>query len=273
MKILKLLSLSLFLIGFNSCSSSDDAPAVDPIIGEGPTISFKKRVLIEDYTGTWCGFCPRVSYGIELITAQTDLAIPVGIHRENDPFDFPAAIQLQNLINFQGYPDARLDRVTRWNLPEPNNLGQVIALTQGESPKLGLAMTATVDDGTVNLTVKTKFGQTMTGTKLVIYVLENGLIYNQENYTSYFGGTGQIIDFTHNHVLRATFTNIVGDNIPATESVYENVYTKTFSVPVPANIANASNVEFVAFVVGTDKKAINVRKAVSGDNQSFEVVE
>jgi hypothetical protein len=260
-------------VGFTSCSSSDDSEVVDPIIGDGPTISFKKRILIEDYTGTWCGFCPRVSYGIELVAAQTDLAIPVGIHRENDPFDFLPASALQNLIDFQGYPDARLNRLIRWNFPEPNNVGQVISLTQSDSPKLGLAMAATVASGTVNLTVKTKFGQTMTGTKLVVYILENGLIYNQTNYTTYYGGAEVLVDFVHNHVLRATYTNILGDNIPSTESMYENIYTKTYSFPVPSSSANASNLEFVAFVVGTDKKAINVRKAVSGDNQSFEIVE
>ena len=26
---------------------------------------FKKHVLIEDYTGTWCGYCARVAYAIE----------------------------------------------------------------------------------------------------------------------------------------------------------------------------------------------------------------
>ncbi|RZL34632.1 MAG: Omp28-related outer membrane protein, partial [Pedobacter sp.] len=234
---------------------------------EGPSISFAKRVLIEDYTGTWCGYCPRVSFGIEQVKAQTEYAVPVAIHRGNDPYNFSGAGVLENLIGLQGYPTAMLNRLTEWKYPEPNNVNQVVALTQGTLPKLGLAMTANVSGGNVSLTVKTKFGKDITGAKLVVYALENGLIYNQVNYTSYFGGGATIAGFTHDHVVRAVFTNILGDEIPSSESVYENVYTKTFSVPVPSNVANVSNMEFVAFVVGSDKKAINVRKAVSGDNQ------
>lgn len=236
-------------------------------------INFAKRVLIEDYTGTWCGYCPRVSYGIEQVLAQTEYAVPVAIHRGNDPYNFSGASVLENLIGLQGYPTAMLNRLTEWKYPEPNNVNQVVALTQGTLPKLGLAMTANVSGGNVNLTVKTKFGKTISGAKLVVYALENGLIYNQVNYTSYFGGGSTITGFTHDHVVRAVFTNILGDEIPTSESVYDNVYTKTFSVAVPSNVANVSNMEFVAFIVGSDKKAINVRKAVSGDNQSFEIIE
>lgn len=240
---------------------------------EDQSTTFTKRVLIEDYTGTWCGYCPRVSEGIELVMAQTEYAVPVAIHRGNDPYNFSGASVLENLIGLQGYPDARLNRLTEWTYPEPNNVGQVVEHTQGTLPTLGLAMTANVSGGNVNLTVKTKFGKTMTGAKLIVYVLENGLIYNQTNYTSYYGGSSTIVGFEHNHVLRATYTNILGDEIPATQSVFDNIYTKTYSVAVPANVTNASNIEFVAFVVGTDKRAINVRKAVSGDNQTFEIVE
>lgn len=236
-------------------------------------INFAKRVLIEDYTGTWCGYCPRVSYGIEQVMAQTNYAVPVAIHRGNDPYNFAGANVLENLIGLQGYPTAMLNRLTDWNYPEPNNVNQVIALTQGALPKLGIAMTASVSGGNVNLTVNAKFGKTISGAKLVVYALENGLIYDQVNYTSYFGGGSTITGFTHDHVLRAVYTNILGDDIPSSESVYNNVYTKTYSVAVPSNVANAANMEFVAFVVGADKKAINVRKAVSGDNQSFEVIE
>jgi hypothetical protein len=273
MKILKFMILAVILTGLNSCSSTDDDPVVDPIVDDGPTISFTKRVLIEDYTGTWCGFCPRVSFGIEMIKEATDFAIPVAIHRGNDPFNFAPAADLENLIGLQGYPDARLNRLTRWQFPEPNNVSQVIALSQGIAPKLGLAMTVTVTNQNVNLTVKTKYGQNMEGTKLIVYVLENGLIYNQTNYTVYYGGNSVLVGFEHDHVLKATFTNILGDAVPDAESVYDNVYTKNYSLPIPSNITNAANIEFVAFVVGSNNKVINSRLAIDGDNQQFEVLE
>lgn len=235
-----------------------------------PSISFTKRVLIEDYTGTWCGYCPRVSRGIELVKEATDKAVVAAIHRGNDPYNFEAQA-LENMINLQGYPTAMLNRKTDWTYPEPANVNQVVNLTTGTKPKVGLAMTSTVSGGNINLEVKTKFGTDFASAKLVVYVLENGLIYNQVNYTQYFGGGSTIVNFVHDHVLRASLTNLLGDAFTANETVYNNEVSRTFNIPVPANVSNASNIEFVAFVVGADNKAINVRKANPGENQTFEI--
>ena len=246
-------------------------------------IAFEKRILVEDYTGTWCGWCPRVSYGIEQVGLSTDKAVFAAIHRGGtdpngqgyDPWNFNATA-LENLIGLQGYPTAMLNRMTEWTYPEPNNIPQVVGLTQGAKPNVGLAMTASVSGGNINLVVNTKYGADFSGTKLIVYVQENGLIFDQTNYTTYYGGNGgnsYIPNFEHNHVVKACLTNLLGDIIAVTESVHDNVYTKTFSVPVPANISNTNNIEFVAFIVGADKKVINVRKSVPGDDQTFEVVQ
>ena len=267
MKNFKLLLLSVLLVGLNSCSSNDDTEEEGIIVESG---NFQKRVLIEDYTGTWCGWCPRVSFGIEIVEGATDNAVVVAIHRE-DEYNFNAGV-LEDQIGLEGYPTAMLDRATLWDFPEPNNIVQVVDLTTTNA-RLGLAMKSTVTGGNINLEVKTKFGDDFTGAKLVVYVLENGLVSDQENYTTYYDGVDVLQNFTHNHVLRAAATNLLGDDFSATESVEGSEVTKTFSIPVPANVTNAANLEFVAVVVGADKKAINARKAAPGDDQAFEIVE
>jgi hypothetical protein len=42
---------------------------------------FVQKVLIEDYTGTWCGYCPRVLNALDMVHAETDDVIPVAIHQ------------------------------------------------------------------------------------------------------------------------------------------------------------------------------------------------
>ena len=42
------------------------------------------------------------------------------------------------------------------------------------------------------------------------------------------------------------------------------------SIPVPSNIANADNINFVAFLVGEDNIAINARASHANENQEFE---
>jgi thiol-disulfide isomerase/thioredoxin len=248
---------------------------------DGSEINFVKRVLIEDYTGTWCGYCPRVAFAIERVAEQTSNSVAVAIHRSSsnpsdanyDPFNYDTS-QLEMLPQIPaGYPKGLLNRITRWNPLEQNNIPQALALTQGENPKLGLAMNAVVQGNTVNLTVKAKFSNTFENLRLVVYVLENGLIYDQVNYTSNFYGTGNVnplVNFVHNHVLRHCATNLMGDAIPSSQTAVGNVFERELTFPMPTNISNTSNIEFVAFIVDQNNRALNVRKAYTGDNQDFE---
>jgi len=247
--------------------------------GDGSELNFHKRVLIEDYTGTWCGYCPRVAYAIDLVHGQSDDAVTVAIHRPSsdmlsivyDPYNFDASA-LEATLNIPSYPKGFLNRRVLWTSPEPNNIAQAIALTQGANPKLGLALKPVINGNNLTLDVSAQFGSDFSGLKLVVYVLENGLLYEQHNYTSYFDGVDVLENYTHNHVLRACLTPILGEAVPDSETKLYGIYTKTFNTTLPANITNAANVEFVAFLVGADGKAINVRKAAAGDAQGFEIL-
>lgn len=134
-------------------------------------------------------------------------------------------------------------------------------------------MDASVENGTINLEVKTKFSSTFENLRMVVYVLENDLFYDQVNYTNNLYGTGNInplTDFEHNHVLRFCATDLMGDAIPNAESSVGLTYTKQLSFQMPSNISNPANIEFVAFIVDDTNKALNVRKAYPGDLQEFE---
>ena len=244
---------------------------------DGSEINFKKRLLIEDYTGTWCGYCPRVAHAIELVKEQTENVVTVAIHRSSlnpasanyDPYTYDSS-ELENLLGAAGYPKGYLNRFTKWRALETNNIAQAVNLTQGENPKLGLALSSTVNNGNINIDVKVKFGKDFSGLKLVVYVLENGLIHEQHNYTTYYGGADILEDFEHNHVLRECITPLLGENIETSQTYLANVYTKSFNVTVPATVENAANIEFVAFVTDEDGNSLNVRSALPGVVQEFE---
>ncbi len=270
--LLFLLSFYLFLsCSKDNSSGTSGAPVVDdtPVSGQ-----FQKRVLIEDFTGTWCGYCPRVAYGIDKVMQATTKAVPVAIHQKsgsNDPYDFPGASPLTAQINLSGFPTGMLNRTITWNYPENANISQPKNLVTN-NVGLGLAMNSTVTGGNINLDVKVKFASDYSNLKLVVYVLEDKLITTQANYTSNLYGSGNVdplVNFEENHVLRACLTDILGDAV-TDSTVSGQTVTKNFSVAVPANISNIANMSFVAFIVGADKKAINVRSSVPGENQTFE---
>lgn len=247
---------------------------------DGSETNYLKRVLVEDYTGTWCGNCPRVSFAIERVFEQTTNAVAVGIHRSSsnpadanyDPYNFDSS-ELEAILNMSGYPKALLNRMTRWTPLEQNNITQVINFTQGANPKLGLAMDVELVNQQLQIEVKTQFSQNFSNLRLVVYVLENGLIYDQENYTTYFGGTNPIPNFRHDHVLRACLTPLLGEPIAENQTQVGQTFTRNFNVSLPANISDPSKIEIVAFITnGGDHKAINVRKALPGDQQDFETL-
>lgn len=245
---------------------------------DGSEVLFAKNVLIEDYTGTWCGYCPRVAYGIELVKQQTTNVVAVGIHRASsnpadafyDPYNYDTE-ELEAMIAIPGYPKGLLNRKTLWRFPEPNKVDQVLALTQGENPRVGLAIQSTRNGNNLSIDVKVKTSRNLTNAKLVVYVLENGLIYDQHNYTSYYGGVDLLLDFEHNHVLRAALTPLLGETIPDADVRQGRTYTRSFNIPMPANLTNPAKTEIVAFVTdATTNAALNVRAAETGEQQTFQ---
>jgi thiol-disulfide isomerase/thioredoxin len=245
---------------------------------DGSEINFRKRMLIEDYTGTWCGYCPRVAWGIELVHEQNEDAVAVAIHRPSsniaspvyDPYNFDAS-ELENTLSAEGYPKGFLNRMTQWNFPEPENLNLVFGLTPVKNQNRGLAITWSFQNGTINLDVNVMFSKNFSNNlKLVVYVVENGLIYDQHNYTTYFDGEDILVNYVHNHVLRACLTPILGEAIAGSETTSGNVFTRSFSVGMPTSVSNPANVEFVAFVIDENGNVVNVRKTGPGEIQDFE---
>jgi uncharacterized membrane protein YjfL (UPF0719 family) len=238
--------LSLFFLSalLTSCGDTTVVEIIPNGNVDSPPISgyFKKRVLIEDYTGTWCGNCTRVSYAIEQVKAQNDKVVTVAIHNGNDPFHFAGIAPLKNLIlpnSPLALPVSRLNRMIVWTFPEPTNVQEAINLT-GNNSGLGIAMNSSIENGNINLDVNVKFALNYTNLKLVVYLL-----------------------------LRASMTDILGETISGNTSAGSS-FSKNFSIPIPANVANPANINFVAFLVGDDNVALNARAAEANESQEFE---
>ncbi|OMP31745.1 Omp28-related outer membrane protein [Mangrovimonas sp. DI 80] len=221
---------------------------------------YSQKVLVEDYTGTWCGWCPRVAYGIELVEDATDNAVIAAIHRGPngyDPFNYPAG-DLESKLGIKSYPAAMLNRTTEWNTPEPSYVNQVVGLTQSVSPT-AIALSSALNGTTLDVNVSMDILDETLGAKLVIYVLEDGLVAEQTNYTDYYGGADYLSDFVHDNVLRQVPTGLFGENI--TESDLDgntNLYVKNYSFQLDSSIADTSKIHLVVFVTDISGKALNV---------------
>lgn len=273
---MRLWALSLFLttsLLMLSCQETEIIEKKPDTTSLAPAVSgyFKKNVLIEDYTGTWCGNCTRVAWAIEETKNVSDNVVSVAIHNGNDPYHFAGIDPLKNLIlpsSALALPVSRLNRMTVWSFPETSNIQEAIDLTSNNTT-LGLAISSTVADGQIDLQVRARFLEDYSKLKLVVYLLEDHLLYNQRNYiTELYGGLPVIPNFEHNHVLRASLTDIVGEEMEGTAR--NATIIRHFNIPVPSNIANADNISFVAFVTDANNNALNARAAEANENQTFQ---
>lgn len=233
------------------------------------TTKYIKNVLVEDYTGTWCVNCPRVSYAIEQAKLQSDKVVSVGVH-VGDDMDMEGYEVLTTEFGVTAYPTGKINRINDWVNPD-NNIEAVTNLT-GLDAILGLAINSTIEGSNINMTVEVGFKENVEAPlKLVIYLTENGLVYDQANSTSYYGGVNPIVDFVHNDVLRAIYTHHLGNAIPSDQTVAENIYELQMQEAIPTTIQNNNQLHLIAFVTNaTTNEVINVREVKIGEAQELQ---
>jgi hypothetical protein len=238
-----------------------------PVVDETAPATFARNAVIEDFTGTWCGWCPRVSYGIEQVEAASDRVFAIAAH-SGDNMENSYSSALVSQFNPGGsYPTAVINRDAVWTYPEPDNVAQATNLATGTT-STGLSLNSMLVGNQLKVYVSSAFAQSTTGAKLVVLVLEDGIVASQGNYTSYYGGVDPIPQFEHHHTLRHSMTNVLGDAIANTAANSKNQHV--FDIPVPSLVNDRSKMTLVAMIVGSDNKVLNATGAHVGTDKDYE---
>lgn len=231
---------------------------------------FKHKVLIEDFTGTWCGWCTRIMYAIELVEAQTHNAIPVAIHN-NDEFEFTGRVPLEDFLQIEGaYPFASLNRTTIWMPLQHQNINQPVSMIQPMSP-VGIKINSNLGASSGTVDVSFSFKEDVPGNlRYVVYILENGLIANQKNYYgNLYGGSETLYNFVHNHVLIGVHGNILGNNLGQSATEDSEIILSNLSVNYSAG--NVNNLQVVAFLINEQGTVLNVQVADGNTEKDYEM--
>lgn len=250
------------------------------------------RPLIEEYTGTWCGWCVRGYVGMELLreTFGGDF-IGVAIHNDDAMAILPTS-QYPNSIS--GFPTAYVERS---NEVDPlygtgNTSGGIVSYMQKlasreSSAAIGVAAEWTSEDRTdIDVHVSTFFtSSNSTGNYAIEVMLIADDLYGstsdwyQSNYyrqyASYYADDPYLGPWTtqpsvirnlhFNDVLVGTSGVVSGSlptNIVANE-IYDFDYTFTLSsLPNPSLIQNKDNLHVIAIIVNTSThKVINANRS------------
>lgn len=100
--------LTIKAIKVNGNDNQDASPATTVQIGVLDVVP-THRAILEEYTGTWCGYCPRGFVGLEMMSKKYGLDF-VGVSYHNgDPMEIMSADKFPSDI--EGFPAAWIDRV------------------------------------------------------------------------------------------------------------------------------------------------------------------
>jgi len=231
------------------------------------------KILIEDFTGTWCVNCPRVAFKLDEAVQNDNHIIPVGVHFSrwsgDDPFGYDNINDLKTAYNISAFPTPLVNRDFVWD-EQVSSLQNILQQNQA----MGLSISSSVSGNNLTVDVKTRFDMDFSNDDIfvVVYIAENGLHADQSNSTSYYGGQDPIPNFEHNHSLRTALTGINGVAIPHTDSNTNDIYTYHFSGAIPSQVTDINNCEIIAFIGdnNTPLKVINVQKAEIGIVKDFD---
>lgn len=215
-------------------------------------ISGTKKILIEEFTGAWCGWCPDGEVVVDEILADyPDDVISVSVH-DGDGMEFSDGIR--SGFGVSAYPNGMIDRkVFPGEADEPHSRGQweanTISQLNGYTPA-DVAITTSFDPATrvLDISFTANFVDFASGDiRFIPMVVEDsvtgiGSQYNQVNYLNstaghpYFGAGDPIIGYVHKRVLRALPGGAFGNAgvIPA-QVTQGDTYTENFQYTVPAS--------------------------------------
>lgn len=236
------------------------------------TTPTNKNVLLEEYTGGYCSYCPnghRIAN--EVAAKYPGRVFPVNIHAGSFAYTtYPNMTTTQgneynNNFGVTSYPTGILNRVgqvsyTQWEAKVDEMMK--------ENAIVNIAGDYTINAATrtVQITVEMYYtGNSSQSTNyLTVYMLQDDIVGYQAG--SNLNPT-QIVDgqYNHTHVFRSAITSTWGDAVSPTTA--GSLITKTYTYTIPQSIGSPNGVDvdlnkvyFVAFL--TEKNEGSVTRPV-----------
>lgn len=294
-----LLVVLLAIISCNKDVSEIKDPATAPAVSELPA-QFDQKVLIESFTQTSCGQCPKADLIIDsLIRFFPGKIYDVAFHVE----DFMADSNLIQSFSGRNYYDSVFNsaliypsgivsrKLTSLADVSPDLWLNKTISALSEIPSCGIALEAeNIEGNTLSLTVHVGFSANMFGDyRIHAYVVEDAIVSNDSIYDQYndfdtLGATPDMLSplyhlgnpihlYAHRYVLKKVLTQAgTGDVIPSTEMIAGNQYVVNYSINTGSFDMNDSYI-----IVFVDKHALtptghrieNVQRVKLGESKDW----
>ena len=237
----------------------------------GQSERYERKVVVEEGTGTWCGYCPRGIVGMRtMLENHPDNFIPIAVH-DGDNMYSSSYGELN--WRFGGFPACTMNRKYDF---DPNaadlekfyqqEVNQAVARIDMEAQWADEAQTK------VQIKTVSRFALDMTEEYRIAYaVTESGVgPYPQVNY--YSGGEEMggfekepgAVSILHDHVARSiSALNGEPGSVPVQPKGMTD-YEYSYTLSLPDNIDNKENIQLVVLLINQETGEI-----VNADNVRF----
>ena len=245
---------------------------------------FPRTQVIEEGTGTWCGYCPRGIVTIERLQNESKTqknAVPfivIAVHQgQGDYFIEPMEVSDYRFLRFSGFPGGIINRKKKVDMSLQNTRDALRQQPQ-ETPfniKTKITKTDTFDYD-ITLTTTLGFDNQNTMLRMQYVLLEDHVgPYLQRNYFSGdsnhpWGNKSGSVSTFYNDVARVIYP--VGSDaervgVLPTEMRRGVPVSQTFHYFLPGSVQNASRLRIVGLLIDTQTGEI-----LNADQQKFPTV-
>ena len=227
--------------------------------------SFKKPVVVVDFTGVDCTNCPKAAKGLSSMHsivgdkiigiamypdcsfnhhATFDLKCPEATEYYKAFGDLSKIVLPSGMVDFVQYKTQYIFDYTLWNS------AVLERITQDTPIEVSLTVTKETKGDTTNLNITSKVtaqSAVSGSTALILWLVEDGIVGYQND-----GGTPRN-DYVHNHGLRTAINGLWGESISLSTA---GTVDKTLSYEVKNDKWNLENCSVVGVVINTNTKEI-----------------
>lgn len=228
---------------------------------------FIRRIVCEEYTGTWCGWCPKGIVGLEMMKGlYPDRFIAISVHGGDQlEIDGESDYSYSEFIkSIAGAPYCRLDRCMGGDpLYDIQNLFNIESTKESH---LSYNLSAVWDEDKQQITVKSSYytDQDINSPSwnIAYTIIEDGITgYYQTNYYA-GGGNGTMDgweekdnptdDVVFNDLARGIMGGYHGMELHREAINAEEVYETEHTIGLPEGIENVDNIHVIGQVIDTE---------------------
>ncbi|NQX86353.1 MAG: Omp28-related outer membrane protein [Flavobacteriaceae bacterium] len=236
--------------------------------------SSPKAVLIEEHTGTWCGWCPRGAVALEHIaTTYPDTAVTIAVHN-SDPMTVSEYDSGLASITGGGYPNSSFDRTT--TIAPSTSAFEAAYNTRISGLKpVTLDVNASISGSDLTITANATFYTNINAAnfKLGAIIIENGVTGTSSGYdqVNYYAGGGEgamggyenlpdpvpAAQMVYDHVGRELLGGFNGqdNSIPVSSITDGDNFQYTFNYTIPAT-SNQNNMYIALVLIDSNTGAV-----------------